>query len=100
MDVFYVMLAIIGVIAVIMLYQSWRKQVSWRGTVTKIEEKPAENIDGLDYKEHVEIFYQTDDGRNGRIRLYRKKYVTFYPNLQEGDRLVKHPGEVYPRKEG
>ncbi len=99
MDVFYVILAIIGAFAMIMLYQSWRKQASWRGTVTKIEEKPAENIDILDYKDRVEIYYRTDDGRNGKIRLYKKKYVTLYPNLKEGDRLVKKAGVVYPSRD-
>ncbi len=100
MDVFYGILIIIGFFAVVTLIQSWRRQKSWRGTVTKIEEKPAENIDILDYKDRVEIYYRTDGGRTGRIRLYRKKFATLYPRLKEGDRLVKHPGEVYPRKEG
>jgi hypothetical protein len=100
MSIFYGILIAIGFFAIITLIQSWRKQRAWRGTVTKIEEKPAENIDGLDYKEHVEIYYRTDDGKTGKIRLYRKKYMALYPTLKEGDRLVKHPGEVYPGKEG
>ena len=99
MDVFYGILIIIGFFAIITLIQSWRRQKSWRGTVTKIEEKPAENIDILDYKDRVEIYYRTDDGRNGKIRLYKKKYVTLYPNLKEGDRLVKKAGVVYPSRD-
>jgi len=98
--VFFVIFAIIAAVAAIALYHSWKKQTAWRGTVTGIEERPAAGIDGLDVKDYVDVYYETDEGRRGRFRIARKKFDRFHSGLQVGDRLIKYPGEVYPRKEG
>ena len=96
MSVFYVILAIIITIAIIMLCQSWRKQREWEGTVIEIEEKPAAGIDDLDTKDFVDIYYKTEEGRKGKIHIYRKKFDTMYPGLREGSRLIKQAGKHFP----
>ena len=95
---FYVILAIVLAIAVIALYQSWRKQREWQGTVTKIEEIPAAGIDGLDVKDYTIIHYRIDGGGEKRLRLQKAKYERLFPGLREGDRLIKEAGAPFPRR--
>jgi len=98
MNAFYGVIILVGLIGGVMLYRSWRRQQAWRGVVTRIVEKPAEGIDGLDVKDHVEIYYRREEGRTGKIRLEKKKFDRFYFGLREGDELIKEAGEDYPRK--
>jgi len=99
MHVFFVIFAIIAAVAAIALHHSYKKQTTWRGTVTRIVEKPAAGIDGLDTKDYVDVHYETDEGKRGKFRIFRKKFEVLYPNLKAGDRLVKETGEVFPRKD-
>ena len=65
----------------------------------EILDKPADRIDGLDFKDYVEIVYESDAGKRGKFRIFRKKFEAKYPNLKVGDHLRKYPGEVFPRKD-
>ncbi len=96
MNLFYGILAAIALIAIIMLFQGKRRQQAWRGTVTKIKERPAANIDDLDTKDFVDIYYKTEAGKTGKIHIYKKKFDEMYPNLQEGSRLIKQAGKHFP----
>ena len=99
MSVFYVTLAIILTIAVIALYQSWRKQREWEGIVIRIEEDPAAGIDGLDVIDYMVIHYRINGGQEKRLRLHKGKYKRLFPSLREGDRLIKEPGALFPRRD-
>ena len=98
MNEFYGIVILVGLIGGVMLYRSWRRQQEWRGIVTRIEERPAEWIDGLDINDHVEIHYLREDGRVGKIRLEKRKFERLYFGLREGDALVKEAGDDYPHK--
>ncbi len=97
---FFGAVALVGLIGVVALYRSWRKQQAWEGTVTRIEEKPATGIDGLDLKDYVDVHYRKADGREGKFRLEKRKFENLYFGLREGDTLVKESGEHFPRVEG
>jgi len=96
MDIFYGILAAIALSAIIMLFPGRRKKQAWRGTVTKIKERPAGNIDILDYKDFVDIYYKTEDGKKGKIHIYKNKFETMYPGLKTGSKLIKQAGMDFP----
>jgi len=96
MNLFYgIIVVIILSIAIILLQERKRKQ-TWTGTVTKIRERPAGNIDDLDTKDFVDIYYKTKAGKKGKIHIYKKKFDTIYPGLQKGSRLIKQAGKYFP----
>ncbi len=99
MNPFYGVFILVGLVGGIMLYRSWRRQQAWRGIVTRVIEKPAVGIDVLDVKDYMEIYYQREDGHAGRIRLEKRKFEKLYFGLQEGDILIKKPGEDFPRRD-
>ena len=96
MDLFYGILAAIALSAIIMLFQGRRRKQAWRGTVTKIRERPAGNIDDLDTKDFIDIYYKTEVGKRGKIHIYKKKFDEMYPGLQKGSRLIKQAGKNFP----
>jgi len=100
MGLFYGILAAIALSAIIMLIQGKRRKQAWRGTVTKIKQRPAGNIDDLDTKDFVDIYYKTEGGKKGKIHLYKKKFDTMYPGLQKGSRLIKQAGKDFPDMAG
>ena len=95
MDLFYGILAAIALSAIIMLFQGRRRKQAWRGTVTKIRERPAGNIDDLDTKDFIDIYYKTEVGKRGKIHIYKKKFDEMYPGLQKGSRLIKQAGKNF-----
>ena len=97
MNASYGIIILVGLGGAIILYRSWRKQQAWRGIVTRIVEKPAAGIDGLDVKDYVDVHYQKEDGQKGKIRMEKRKFENLYFGLREGDILVKESGEHFPR---
>lgn len=103
MEIFYGILAAITLSVIIMFFQTRKKnQQSWSGTVVKIKEKQADyNVDPdyestNDYKDYVNIYYQTDSGKKGKIKLEKNQFNSMYPNLKTGSRLIKQTGKNYP----
>ena len=102
METFFGILAAITVSIILMFFQARKKKQSWSGTVVKIKEKRADyNADpnyasSSDYKDYINIYYQTDSGKKGKIKLEKNQFNSMYPNLRTGSKLIKQPGKNYP----
>ena len=79
--------------AAIVLVQRRRRRQSWAGTVTKI--RTYSEDDGVSY---VRISYLRTDGVKRRLDVKEYTYRQLFPDLKDGDKLVKAAGEDLPKK--
>ncbi len=100
MNTLYGILAAIGLSVVIMLFQKRKSQSAWKGTVTKIKEDifnpSVYSENNTNMKDYVDIYYRTDNGKKGKLHIYKSQFDSLYSQLKEGDRLIKEAGKEYP----
>ena len=82
---------------VLMRWQKRKRSQAWQGVVTDIRQvqEPYENSKG----DYIIIRYRTDTGEKGRMNLEEYLFQQMYASLKIGDRLIKEPGQDYPRME-
>lgn len=101
-NLIYGILAAIALGIILMLFQKKKRSSSWQGTVTKIKEKlyDPNNIseNNTSFKDYVDIYYRTDNGKKGKVHLYKSQYDSLYAQLKVGDQLVKEAGKNYPEQ--
>lgn len=93
----------VGLSVVIMFFQSRKRKQAWSGQVTKIKEILARPVNleseyatANDSKDYTYIYYKTDGGTKGKIKLESPQYQSMYPRLCVGNRLRKISGQDYP----
>lgn len=82
----------------IMAAQKRKRGKAWKAVVTDIRRLQDFDDEQAD-QDYVVIRYRTDAGKKGKLQLDSFGFAQRYASLEVGDRLIKEPGQDYPRPE-
>lgn len=104
---YYMPTKLLGALAIIVVFsilmgRKNRKQrdAVWAGVVTQVKhQRPSiTNDEDRRGEDWVWVFYRTDEGADGKLKLRMASLRQYLQGVQVGDRLVKRRGDYLPRK--
>jgi hypothetical protein len=78
-----------------------QRAATWSGVVREIRHQRAGVLHDEERRDDdwVTVLYQTDEGRDCRLKIRMRVMRQFLNGLQVGDRLTKREGDFLPRRD-